>query len=72
MIYTLVSPCLSSAVEEIEMAENIKKTKGFIETPQQIVWIMSQWVSLSKSETLQPVEELFCRRMQKKIAMVLS
>ena len=34
------------------MAENIKKTKGFIETPQQIVWIMSQWVSLSKSETI--------------------
>lgn len=34
------------------MVENIKKTKGFIETPQQIVWIMSQWVSLSKSETI--------------------
>lgn len=34
------------------MAENIKKTKGFIETPQQIVWIMSQWLSLSKSETI--------------------
>lgn len=26
------------------MAENTKKTKGFVETPRQVSWIMSQWI----------------------------